>query len=402
MDPELKALLDDLAANDTKLQAAVEKYSAELAANGQASDEIKNELQALSAAGVKNQARILGMEQKFADAMANRAGETVVQHLSAGVMESEAIKSVINGSAGSGRFTTEGTWFGGGIYGATTIGSGTAGAGNAGVMVRPDRQAMWITPEDRPFTIRDILTVGRTDSNAIEYVKETSFTNAARFVTEGQVKPQSDMQFELVTAPVRTLAHWVKATRQILADIPMLRTYIDGRLRYGLKFVEENAILNGNGTGQNILGLKPSATDYDTSRTATGDTKIDTIRRAMTQVRLSEYTSDAIILHPNDWEDIELTKTTDGAYIWANPAGLRGPTLWGRRVVETVAQTAGQFTVGAFRTAELFDREEMTVEIATQHASDFTSNLVTILGEERVALAVPKPLAIVDGTFPQT
>jgi HK97 family phage major capsid protein len=107
-------------------------------------------------------------------------------------------------------------------------------------------------------------------------------------------------------------------------------------------------------------------------------------------------------LHPDDWEDIELTKTTDGAYVFANPLGLAGPTLWGRPVIATAAQTPGEFTLGAFNlAAQIFDREDIAVEIATQNEDDFVHNIVTIRGEERLALAIHRPEAIIDGAFPQ-
>jgi HK97 family phage major capsid protein len=123
----------------------------------------------------------------------------------------------------------------------------------------------------------------------------------------------------------------------------------------------------------------------------------------MTQVSLAFYPVSGFILHPDDWESIELTKTSEGAYVFANPLALAGPTLWGRPVIATAAQTAGEFTLGAFNmAAQIFDREDITVEIATENEDDFVNNRVTIRGEERLALAIHRPEAIVDGSFPQT
>src|SRR3546814_10753919 len=73
------------------------------------------------------------------------------------------------------------------------------------------------------------------------YPQETGFTNSAATHTEtaGTAKPQSEIKFDIKTATVTTIAHWVLATRQILDDVAMLQSYIDGRLRYGLAYVEE-------------------------------------------------------------------------------------------------------------------------------------------------------------------
>jgi hypothetical protein len=62
------------------------------------------------------------------------------------------------------------------------------------------------------------------------------------------------------------------------------------------------------------------------------DTYLDVLRRAITQVALSNHDADGIILHPRDWERIELTKETgtgisSGMYIFANPKLQSGPQL---------------------------------------------------------------------------
>ena len=400
MDKELKDLLDALAASDAKMSAMMAEHTAQIAAAGQANADLIAKLNAEIEQGTRMQARVLELEQRAASLIAQAAGNTVPS-ISATAIDSPEFKAVMAGQAASGRITMAGSWWAAGTSGASTINSGTTGAGAAGDLIQPMRVPGIIGPAERTLTIRDLLMPGNTSSNAVEYIRETGFTNAADFVTEGQLKPQSDLTFSIETAAVRTIAHWVKATRQILSDVPMLRSYIEGRLRFGLRHKEEDALLNGTGTGQQIEGIKTVADAYDTGRNVTGDTKIDTISHALTQVRVAEYSATGIILHPNDWEEIQLTKTDDGAYVWANPARYNTPTLWGRPVVETTAQTEGEFTVGAFRLAsQIFDREDISVEIATQHASDFTSNLVRILAEERLTVAHYRPEALIDGAFP--
>ena len=91
-----------------------------------------------------------------------------------------------------------------------------------------------IAPVDRDLKIRDLLRVQRTQSNAIEYIVETGFTNAAAIAPEKSLKPQSDIAFDIESATVKTLAHWIPATRQIIADATQLRNYVDNRLMYGL------------------------------------------------------------------------------------------------------------------------------------------------------------------------
>lgn len=274
------------------------------------------------------------------------------------------------------------------------VSSSLASAGDA---VAPDFRPAILPMPTRRFTIRDLMMPGQTNSNAVTYVKETGFTNNAAPVAETTQKPESNIDFQLFNAPVRTIAHWVIASKQILDDAPQLQSYIDGRLRFGLAIVEENQLLAGDGTGQNLEGLIPQATAYNRPES---QTKIDVIRRSMTQVRLAEYRADGVIINPEDWEEIELTKTDQGAYVWANPASLLSPTIWGLPVVDTVAIAAGNFLTGAFKlSATVWDREDANVQVSTEDRDNFIKNMVTIRAEERLALTVFRPEALIYGNF---
>jgi HK97 family phage major capsid protein len=63
-------------------------------------------------------------------------------------------------------------------------------------------------------------------------------------------------------------------------------------------------------------------------------------------------------------------------------------------VVATVAQTQHTAFVGAFKLgAQVFRRQGITLETTNSNVDDFVKNLITIRAEERLALAVYRPLA---------
>jgi len=277
----------------------------------------------------------------------------------------------------------------------TTVGAGRS----AGTSLVPGMRVPGIVaPPNRQFTIRDLLAPGQTSASSIEYVKETGFTNNARPVTEGTTKPKSDITFNLVTTPVRTLAHIFKASRQIMDDAPGLASYINARGTYGLKYVEENQILNGNGSGQNLNGIVPQATAFAPEFNASDETAIDRLRLAVLQVILAEYPASGFVLHPTDWARIELVKDAEKRYIVGSALSPIGPTLWGLPVVQTQAMSAGDFLVGAFNlAAQIFDRMGVEVLLSTENSDDFEKNLMTLRVEERLGLAVYRPEAFVTG-----
>jgi HK97 family phage major capsid protein len=181
----------------------------------------------------------------------------------------------------------------------------------------------------------------------------------------------------------------------------MLQSYIDGRLRYGLKLKEEAQLLKGSGVGLNINGIFTQASAYaNPGVTVQAETAIDRLRIALLQATLAEYEADGIVLSPIDWAMIELTKTADNQYLFTTPTGLAVPGLWGRPVVATQAMTAGDFLVGSFQQgAQGWDREDVSVTVSTEDRDNFVKNMVTILCEERVGLTVYRPEAFVKGDF---
>lgn len=307
-------------------------------------------------------------------------------------IENEGVKAWLESSPSKGKADVR---FKATITSATTDAAGSAGAG-----VQTTRLPGVLELPQRRLTIRDLLSQGRMDGNSLEYVRETGFTNAAAPVAEGGLKPDSDLKFDLVQTSAKVIAHWMKASRQILDDFAQLRSIIDQRLIYGLAYVEEDQILNGDGTGQNLNGILPQASAFAVPAgtvTPTPMTAIDTLRIAMLQAALAEYPATGHVLNPIDWAGIELTKDGDGRYIIGNPQGTAQPTMWGLPVVATQAMEAGTFLTGAFRMgAQIFDRWDARVEVGYVD-DDFIRNLTTILAEERLALAVYRPEAFVTG-----
>lgn len=387
---EFRGLKEDLKKQHEEVQEWTKKAAESIKENGKITEEVKAGLEAAAKKGEELATKFGELEQLVAKLQANDNPGAKARSLGQEVTEDDRFKEWIKSGGDKSRIRV----------GVKAITSLTSGGGAAGDLIVPQRQPGIIRQPDRRMTIRDLLTVGRTTSNSIEFVQETGFTNAAAPVAEGAQKPESSLEFNLQSTPVRTIAHWIQASKQILQDVPALQSYIDTRMRFGLMIVEEDQILSGDGTGQNLLGLIPQATPFDTGRVRPGDTRIDIVRRAMTQVRLAEYRADAIVLHPSDWEEIELTKTDDGAYVWANPRGLLGPTLWGLPVIDTTAVEEGEFLVGNFQMAAmLWDREDAVVDISTEDRDNFIKNMVTIRAEERLALEVSRPEALIYGDF---
>ncbi|MFT3485360.1 phage major capsid protein [Klebsiella pneumoniae] len=377
-----------------KFNAKAEEALTEAKKNGKLSAETKDtvdkmasELNALKEAEKTLKAALGELEQHVAQ-MPLANAKQVVESVGQQVISAEALKTFAASVAASQRISIP-------------VKAALLTANVPGNIVAPDRlPGIDTAPKQRLF-IRDLIAPGTTASNTIYWVQQTGFTNNAAAVAENTTKPYSNIEFAEKITPVRTIAHLFKASKQILDDFSQLQSQVDAEMRFGLKYVEEQEILFGDGTGAHLEGIIPQASAFAAAFQVENQNGIDDLRLAMLQAQLARFPASGHVLHFIDWAKIELTKDTLGRYILANPAALTGPTLWGLPVVATEATAfQGKFLTGAFSAgAQIFDREETNVVISTENADDFEKNMITILCEERLALAVKRPEAFVYGSF---
>lgn len=380
--PELAQIQKAIEDSQEKMQGLFDEQKSQIEQNGVISKKTQDDLikvqDELKAAGT----RLFDLEQKFASGAENPGDKKSFSERAA-----EELTKSWNGSKGSFEAKTFNKSLG-------------SDAGSAGSLIQPMQVPGIVMPGLRRLTIRDLLAQGRISSNSLEYVREDVFTNNADIVAEKALKPESDITFSKHTANVRTIAHWVQASRQVMDDAPMLQSYVNNRLLYGLALKEENQMLNGDGSGDNLDGINHVATAYDTSLNASGDTPADIIAHAIFQVTESEFSASGIILNPRDWHGIALMKDKEGRYIFGGPQAFTSNIMWGLPVVPTKAQAQGTYTVGGFDMAsQVWDRMDATIEVSREDRDNFVKNMLTILCEERLALAHYRPTAIIKGTF---
>jgi HK97 family phage major capsid protein len=252
----------------------------------------------------------------------------------------------------------------------------------------------------RRMTVRDLVAPGRTESGSVEYAKQTLRDNQAAPTAEGEEKPESDYTWELKTATVRTIAHWVPVSRQAMDDAPALASLIDTELRYGLRFKEELQLLKGTGIGQNLSGLVTEATAFEEARRAVGDTELDIIKHALSQLEEAEVEPNGVILSVTDWRRMMGIKDEEDRYIGGGPFVMTPRVLWGLPVIPTNAMDEDEFLVGDFQTAaQIFDRMDPEVLISSEDRDNFIKNMLTVRAEERLAFAVKRPDALVHGNL---
>ena len=279
---------------------------------------------------------------------------------------------------------------------------GPYGSGTALGATATDQRG-FVLPLLRPLRLLDLIPTGTTDATSVEYVQISHLPIGAVEVAELAVKPELGLTSIDATAPVRTIAGWIKLARQALDDIAGLSTLINTLLPREVRRRIEAQMLAGNGTGQNLRGIL-NTTGIGAPTFVTGDNVADAVLRAMTTVILSEGEPNFAAVNPLSWQEVMLMREDNtartGMYLAGGPVSGQAPTLWGMALITSTIIPAATPLVGDSNGATLLVREGVNVKISDSDQDDFVRNRVTVLAEARVAFPVWRPasFAVADTT----
>lgn len=390
---KLKDVIDSV---EKQIDQALQKYDGQVAESKTAANEVRDEVKALAEKHASLVEQSEGLAAKFGEFEQN-----VATRMSGGKQREESWGEKMAGDEGLGKML-------GGAKSAridvknTILGEGGSPQDPVDTIVPADRLPGIVPGAFRQLSVLDVIPMGATGSNQIEYTRENTYTNAAAETAEAGSKPESTLTFQMISDPVRTIAHWLKLSKQVLDDAPALQSYVDRRLRHGVRQKLETQILTGNGTSPNIAGL--SASGRHTAFTPTsGDNQFDSVNRAKYAVWAADYVPNAIFINPADWGAIERTKTgisNDNSYLAGDGGALAyvnngmQPLLWGLPVIPSNAVASGKFYLLDTNAVQMFMRQGATVEMYEQDDTNVQQNLITVRAELRGALAVFHPLAV--------
>jgi HK97 family phage major capsid protein len=344
------------------------------------------------------QSQVDALDMKSQGGIANHtAPQPMVERLK----EHEGFQRLMHDHRGSAILTLSGKDAEDLLQRKTTITAGNAGYQSTGVL--PIDRDTGITAEARQqLTVRDALTARPTTMGVVDYVRVTSPLGLASPVPEASVKPENALSFTSASERVKVIATWIPASRQILDDFSELANFLETSLSYYVNLAEELQMLSGDNVGEDLHGLIPQASAFNTSLLGSGWNRIDIIGRAIQQLTTAkELPPTFVVMNPSDWFNIRLTKDSLGRYIIGDPQTTARAMLFDLTVIPTTSITTGTFLVGSGNPAacEIRDRMELQYEVSTEHASFFTSNLIACRAEKRLALVTKRPSSFVTGTF---
>lgn len=261
----------------------------------------------------------------------------------------------------------------------------------------------------RPYEsqhVRDFIPIGSTNSNVVRYLVDNGGEGGPAMVAEAGTKPQIDRDIEIKDAPVRKMATYFRVPEEMIEDIPYLQSFLGQIGLEEVMVVEDNQLLYGDGTGQNISGLNALGTAFAAGTSVIGASanEYDVIGASKKQLRIAKFGGPLIaFVNPNNYYDMRYKrKDTTNNYIFQAPSlnpldsSLQAD---GVRIFEHTSVVNGDFFVFSPRVASIFDRAGTTVRFYDQDQDNAIKNLITIVIEKRLAFVVYYPAGVIRGTF---
>lgn len=300
-----------------QLDASIARYEQQVKDAGSAATEVKGEVSALSTRFAEMQAAMLEIQQKGIIGM--REALEPKQILSAGAqfIASDEFKRF---AAGGEKARIE-------IKAAVDV-HGT---------VASNVQRPGVSPGGFvPTTVRGSIVSIPTNGSSVTYLRESAWTNSAAEASHGAAKNDSAITFEEAVCNIRTVAHWIPVTKQLLDDAPAVAAYIDTRLRDGLAQRVDRQLIQGNGTSPNLSGFTDSG-NFTAYTPTSDDTLVDAINRIKYTMWAAGYAPDTVYVNPADWGAMERTRESagSGVYLYGAPGMDAGLNSFGLRIVIT-------------------------------------------------------------------
>jgi Phage capsid family len=207
-------------------------------------------------------------------------------------------------------------------------------------------------------------------------------------VAEGAQKPEATLTITPTTVTLDTLAHWVEATRQALANDAFLRDLISNGLMRGVARKAEldaAVALQGGNYGTPVVGAD----------------MLESVRLGVAQVQSKGYTPNGIVINPADAASLDFA-------IWGYGGGVGiSGSVFGIPVIPVGGLVAGTAFVGDFKTGaafiymsgvQLYVSDSDVGIVAAAPVSNFKRNVITFLAEQFSKSVIVNPDAIAECT----
>ena len=258
----------------------------------------------------------------------------------------------------------------------------------------------------RRIRLMDVVSRGAAESNVIDWVSQANKDGAAGTTGEGALKNQIDFDLVVNSESLKKITAYIKVSEEMLTDVAFIEAEINNELNREILKQVEAQVFEGDGTGNNLNGIKTIASAFAAGTfalTVDNANEADVLTVAANQIEVAEQDpANFAFVHPNTITKLKLikTSTTDRRYIDRLAMVAGQMSLDGIGLIATTLVTDGEYLIGHFPNATVYDKGSINYKTGYEN-DDFTKNLVTILAEWRglVVVKTNRRSSFVTGVF---
>lgn len=236
----------------------------------------------------------------------------------------------------------------------------------------------------RTNRIMSFCNVAPAASSLISWMNKKNAEGNAAMTAEGVLKTLRDWELDRTESKAKKVAVVEKCVEELIEDVPGMQAFIEQDIMQAIEDQENEQIITGDGTGENMTGIDTLATAYSlTTISTTNPTNKDAISAAIAQVLSLNHVPTHVFVNPIDYANIKNKKGSDGHYMYKGADGIEVSLI----LVQTNDIAQGSFLVGDMMKVNIRPMSEVRIQIGWEN-DDFRKNQITIIGERRVHMFV--------------
>jgi hypothetical protein len=258
----------------------------------------------------------------------------------------------------------------------------TVATPGSGYLPKPARFTTSVPEFSTPLL--DAVTKVSVSTGSVDILTWGELTGSTE-VPEGTAKPELSAVNGSTTLALKTIAGWVKYTRQLAEDAPGFAAFLNqGITRDLLRKLQAN------------LAAAIAAAAIPTTTGAAGKPMIEVVRLGMAKVEEAGFTPNVLIASPTVLAGLDISVLNLGG----SAASVMGTGQWSLTPVPVpglasvyVADAADAFVMFTRSGIHIYTTDSDVSGATATTTSDFRANILTTLGETRGQGAVQNPNA---------
>ena len=237
--------------------------------------------------------------------------------------------------------------------------------------------------------------VGPDSGGDIKFFDQATVTRNAATVAENTAVAESVITWIERTIPVRKIGDSIPVTEESLEDFGFIESEVNNLLLTNMDLTLEQQVLLGTGAGTQLIGIDSFAQTWVAGAFAIliqDPTIFDVISVGKTQIENSGQNSffnpNVVLMHPTDIAFMKLSKDVDGNYLLPMFMTANGAQIDGMTVISTPLVVQNTLYIMDTTWGTIWNHRDLAISMATQHASDWTSDVVRLKATMRKAFVV--------------